>query len=113
MRALLLVLIAVSGWLGLRQMHAAQANEVALTAEEAEVVVYVAPWCSVCEQARAHLDARGARYVARDIEADPAAFDAYRAAGGAGGIPYFVIGGDAMSGFNADALDARLAALGS
>ena len=96
-------------------MQMAQASEMAQAREEAaqsDVVVYVTSWCAVCEQARAHLDAKGVSYYARDIEKDAAAFEAYQALGGTGAVPYFVIGGETMSGFNAQAIDARLAALG-
>lgn len=112
MRVLLLVLIAVSGWIGLTQFRVQQRAEFAAAAEarQAEVVLYMTSWCEVCAAARQHLDARGVDYVARDIEADPAAFEDYRALGGTGAVPLLVIGGETMTGFNAEAVDARLAA---
>lgn len=110
MRVLLLILIAVSGWIGLMQFRVQQRVdlEAAAAAQDAEVVVYQTSWCPVCKQAREHLDARGIAYVARDIEADPAAYDDYRALGGTGAVPLLVIHGESMFGFNADAVDHRL-----
>ena len=110
MRVLLLVLIAVSGWIGLTQFRVQQRAEFEAAAEarDADVVVYVTSWCEVCAAARDHLDSRGVRYVARDIEADPAAFDDYQALGGTGAVPMLVIHGETMTGFNPDAVDARL-----
>ena len=110
MRILLLVLIAVSGWIGLTQFRVQQRAELEAAVEvaDAEVVVYVTSWCAVCKQAREHLDSRGVAYVARDIETDPGAYDDYRALGGTGAVPLMVIRGETVTGFNADAVDARL-----
>ena len=113
MRVLLLVLIALSGWVGLAQFRVQQRAEIAReAAAEAEVVVYVTAWCEVCTQAREHLDARGTAYLARDIETDPAAYEDYRALGGDGALPMVVIGGEAAPGFTPEMLDARLDAAG-
>lgn len=109
MRVLLLVLIALSGWIGLTQFRVQQAVEVeSAQARDAEVVVYVTSWCGVCEQTQAHLKKRGVEFVARDIERDPNAYDDYRQLGGNGTVPLLVIRGETMSGFNADMVDARL-----
>ena len=81
-------------------------------ARDADVVLYGTSWCEVCAQARAHLDARGVAYFSRDIETDPDAFDAYRAQGGNGAVPLLVVGGETLTGFNPEMLDARLAQLG-
>ncbi|OZC04294.1 glutaredoxin family protein [Rubricoccus marinus] len=113
MRVLLVVLIAVSGWLGVRQIHLAQRAEAEQMAASAEVVVYVTSWCEVCAQARAHLESKGVEYVARDIEKSPEAYDAYRARGGSGGVPLIVIGDEALMGFNPESVDVRLRAAGA
>ncbi|MEM1054620.1 MAG: glutaredoxin family protein [Bacteroidota bacterium] len=110
MRVLLLILIAVSGWVGLTQFRVQQNLDLEAMAEaaEAEVVVYQTSWCPVCKEAREHLEARGVPFVARDIETDPAAFDAYRELGGNGAVPLLVIRGETVTGFNAEAVDVRL-----
>ena len=109
MRVLLVILIAVSGWAGLAQFRVQQAvGTESVELRDAEVVVYVTSWCEVCQEAEAHLAKRGIAYVARDIEKDPAAYDAYRALGGNGAVPMTVIRGETLSGFNSDMMDARL-----
>ena len=45
------------------------------------------PNCNTCKKARAFLDARGARYTARDIKADPPGEQELRAWHAASGLP--------------------------
>jgi len=115
MRILLVILIAVSGWAGIRQFQMTQRADLERAATEAvvnaDVVVYVTSWCDVCAAAREHLDVRGIDYVARDIEASPEAYDAYRARGGTGAVPMIVIGDETLMGFNPETVDARLLAM--
>lgn len=106
MRALFLVLVAVSGWVGLTR--AQSAIRPLAPAASGEIVLYEAAWCSVCDSARAYLDRHGVAYVARDVEVDPAAREAYRALGGAGALPLLVIGADTLTGFTPEQMDLRL-----
>ncbi len=113
MRILLVLLIAISGGVGLQQMRMVQRadlDEVSAVAT-ADVIVYVTSWCEECDQAQAHLDASGVDYLARDIETRPEAYDAYRARGGAGAVPMIVIGDETLVGFDPETVDLRLAAL--
>ncbi|MEL6614611.1 MAG: glutaredoxin family protein [Bacteroidota bacterium] len=112
MRILILCLIAVSGWIGLNQVRVQRNVEMAKMASDARIVMYSTEWCDLCDDARAVLDARGVDYVELDIQKDETALDAYATRGGTGAVPLLVIGGESMSGFNAEALDARLRAVG-
>lgn len=106
MRVLFLVLVAVSGWIGLTRAQGV-VRPLAPAASGA-IVVYEAAWCRVCDSARTYLDRRGLAYVARDIEMDPAAREAYRALGGSGALPLLRIGADTLTGFTPERMDARL-----
>lgn len=112
MRLLLLVLIALSGWVGLNTLRVQQHADLARASAEsqADVVLYVTSWCEECDEARDQLDARGITYVARDIETDEAAYDAYRARGGAGVVPLAVVRGEVLPDASPETVEAHLSA---
>lgn len=112
MRILILVLIAASGWIGLNQVRVQRNVEMAQMVSDARVVMYSTEWCELCGDARDLLDARGIDYQEMDIQESDDAMNAYVARGGTGALPLLVIGGESMSGFNAEAVDARLRAVG-
>ncbi|HEY6837553.1 MAG TPA: glutaredoxin domain-containing protein [Geobacteraceae bacterium] len=68
------------------------------------VELYVTSWCGYCKRARAYLDSKGVRYVAYDIEKDPAAKQRHKELGG-NGVPLIIIGSNKISGFSAQAID--------
>lgn len=77
---------------------------------DADVIIYGAEWCGACRQAGAFLRARDIPFVERDIERDPAAAAAMRAAARAAGvstsgIPIIDFRGRIIAGFDRDALE--------
>ncbi|MBI2803077.1 MAG: glutaredoxin family protein [Gammaproteobacteria bacterium] len=75
------------------------------------VVMLGASWCGYCARTRDHLASRKIQYCEYDIEQSAEGASRYRAAG-AGGIPIIFIKHDRLLGFDAEALDAALAANG-
>lgn len=74
----------------------------------ANVVIFTARWCGWCQQALAHLEARGVAYRNRDIDADPEAVRDLRRLTGSTSIPVLDIDGDVVRGFDVDRIDALL-----
>lgn len=76
----------------------ADAAEPRASSEEPQVVLYMTSWCGYCRRTSQLLKALGVDYIAKDIEKDPAAAEAYRK-GGYRGIPIIDIGGNIVQGF--------------
>jgi glutaredoxin len=69
-------------------------------ARQAHIVVYTAPWCSVCRRAKAFLDAKGVSYDDRDVDTSPDDARALRRLNPRASIPTFDIDGSVMVGFS-------------
>lgn len=90
----------------LRRMHARDAAQAAAQMPKG-VVLYGAPWCGYCKQAKAYLAGKGIAY--RDVDVDtPDGMAAFAQVGGRG-IPVLVANGRSVRGFTAAAYDALLA----
>ena len=81
--------------------------------EGGEVVVYKTDWCGVCKQLTADLDRKGVKYVAKDIEKDPAAAAEMRAKAEkkgvkTGSVPIVDVRGELMVGFDRGRLEKLL-----
>lgn len=80
---------------------------------EADVIVYKTEWCGVCKQVQAYLDRKGVKYVAKDIEKDPAAAGELQAKAKekgikTGSVPVIDVRGELMVGFNRARLEQLL-----
>lgn len=80
-------------------------EETGAIAKTPKVVMYMAPWCSVCKHARAWLQAEGIAFVERDIESSQSARSQWEKLGGQG-VPLFTVGRKKISGFSAEAFAA-------
>jgi glutaredoxin len=81
--------------------------------EGGDVVVYKTDWCGVCKQLTAYLDRKGVKYVAKDIEKDPAAAAEMRAKAEkkgvkTGSVPIVDVRGELMVGFDRGRLEKLL-----
>ncbi|HEY8378130.1 MAG TPA: glutaredoxin family protein, partial [Nannocystis sp.] len=70
-------------------------------------------WCGVCKQVQAYLDRKGVKYVAKDIEKDPAAAGELQAKAKekgikTGSVPVIDVRGELMVGFNRARLEQLL-----
>ena len=79
----------------------------------ADVIVYKTDWCGVCKQLTAYLDRKGVKYVARDIEKDPAAASELREKSAkkglkTGSVPVIDVRGELMVGFDRARLESLL-----
>jgi glutaredoxin 3 len=74
-----------------------------------EVVIYTAPWCGWCRKALAYLDQKGVPYENRDIEANPANKSELLQRSGRTSIPFLVIGGESVRGFDQARIEELLA----
>ena len=80
---------------------------------ESEVIVYKTDWCGVCKQLTAYLDRKGVKYVAKDIEKDPAAASELRTKSEekhlkTGSVPVIDVRGELMVGFDRARLETLL-----
>jgi glutaredoxin len=72
------------------------------------VVLYSAAWCGYCTKAKAYLAAKGISYDEVDIDSKDG-MKAYAQAGGGGGVPLLLAGGQRVQGFSPAAYDAVFA----
>lgn len=75
--------------------------------QEHEIVIFTAPWCGVCDQAKRHLDRHGVDYLELDIEASTAARQQFKKAAGRG-VPLAYFGEQRISGFSPGLYDQAL-----
>jgi glutaredoxin len=75
------------------------------------VKLYTTAWCGYCKKAKAHLAARGVPYREIDVETSESGEREYRDLKGRG-VPVILVGSQRMDGFDAQGLDAMLAAAG-
>lgn len=83
--------------------QATQLQETPLQASHprADVELYTTSWCGYCRKARAYLEAHGISYRDYDVEKDPdAAQRMLQLSGGYSGIPFAVINGRKIYGFD-------------
>jgi glutaredoxin len=83
--------------------------EVAQAMRSAPVTLYTTASCAPCDQARALLQARGVPYTEKSVNG-PDDEAQMRAAGGADALPFILVGGNKLSGFEPGALNAALSA---
>lgn len=65
-----------------------------------DVEIFTAPWCGYCKMALAYLDANKIPYTEHDVSANPAAALRQKHLGGGSGIPFAVINGQKIQGWN-------------
>lgn len=72
------------------------------------VEIYTTAWCPACKKAKRWLAERGIAYKEYDIEKNPASALRMNKLGGGGGVPFAVINGETVLGFDANAYQAAL-----
>ncbi len=79
-----------------------------------QVTVYRTSWCAFCHTEMQWLDRLGIPYVAKDIEADPAAHEELmkKINGDFRGVPVTDVAGDIILGFDRPKLQASIQAHG-
>jgi glutaredoxin len=65
------------------------------------VVMFSAPWCGYCREARRYFQANQVAFRERDVDKDPAARREFERLGGAG-LPLILVGDQRLSGFSED-----------
>lgn len=72
------------------------------------VDIYTTAWCPSCKKAKRWLAERGIAYKEYDVERDHEAALRMNKLGGGGGVPFAVINGKTILGFDADGYQAAL-----
>lgn len=67
-----------------------------------QIIIYSTSWCAFCHTEMQWLDKLGIPYIAKDVEADKAAYDELIAKNGGSfsGVPVTDIAGDIVLGFD-------------
>lgn len=75
-----------------------------------QITVYSTSWCAFCHTEMQWLDKLGIPYIAKDVEADEAAYKELveKNGGQYQGVPVTDIAGDVILGFNRPALQAAI-----
>lgn len=91
--------------------EANRARGEATAAPNLSIIMYSTPTCGYCKRARSYFAQRGVPYREYDVSGPSAARDEWKRLGGVG-VPLFVINGRVSSGFTAESMSRKLAALG-
>lgn len=83
-------------------------NPSAVNNKPNSVEIYTTAWCPACKKAKRWLGERGIAYKEYDVEKNPAAAARMKKLGGGGGVPFAVINGKTVLGFDADDYQAAL-----
>ena len=80
------------------------------THQDSEVIIYSTSWCAFCHTEMEWLKKLGVEYVAKDIEAEPAARDELLGKNGGNfqGVPVTDINGELILGFDRPKLEDAL-----
>lgn len=73
----------------------------------AQIVMYTTPTCGYCRLAKQFFNEKNIEYVEKNVIADPAAMQEFRALNESG-VPVFVIDGKKVVGFNKDEISKLL-----
>jgi mycoredoxin len=73
-----------------------------------EVEIFTTAWCGVCKKAKRWLNDRGIAYKEYDVEKDTKAAARMRKLGGGNSVPFAVINGKPLQGFNPNMYQAAL-----
>lgn len=103
MKKLFLILIVVALYQNWHKVENFFHPKAAVTAEQADVVLYATSWCGYCEKARKVLDDEGVAYVEYDIEKSDEGRRQHAALKGRG-VPVLDIGGTVIHGYNERAI---------
>lgn len=78
-----------------------QEQEEALASQSVEI--FTAPWCGYCKKAIAYLELNKVSYEEYDVTTNPTAALRQKMLGGSGGVPFAVINGEVIPGWNKQA----------
>lgn len=67
-----------------------------------EVILYCADMCSDCQKLKDYMQAQGIEYELRDIQENPAHADEVLEETGKLGVPYLIIDGEWVRGYDLD-----------
>lgn len=67
-----------------------------------EVILYSADMCSDCQKIKGYMEAQGIEFELRDIRKNPAYGDEVREKTGKLGVPYLIIDGEWVRGYELD-----------
>ncbi len=91
--------------------HPAQGKPDLPSPGSGQVWIYTTPSCGYCRRAKEHMRLKGIPYVEKDIQANPANYQEFRALGGRG-VPLTLAGGDRHGGYNEKRFEAFLKGAG-
>jgi glutaredoxin len=83
-------------------------NKTSAPARTNSVVLFTAPWCGYCKQAKAYLSGKGIAFQEIDIDTR-SGMTAFAEAGGGGGVPLLIAAGQSVQGFSPAAYDSLFA----
>lgn len=92
----------------LRRLRASASAKAGVAAPTAGIVLFTAPWCRYCTQAKEYLADKGLRYQEHDIDTAEGIAEFARVGGGKG-VPLLVSGKDRVRGYSVASYDALFA----
>jgi len=78
-------------------------------ADQKQIIIYGAGWCSPCHVTKQYLDQKGFKYEYRDIDSNREWLEESVKKSGANSIPVIDIEGEIIIGFDRPRIDAALA----
>jgi len=91
-------------------MYSNEGDRIMTDTATPQITIYSTSWCAFCHTEMQWLDKLGIPYVAKDVEADKAAYEELMAKNGGNyqGVPVTDVAGDIILGFDRPKLQASM-----
>jgi glutaredoxin len=103
-----LAFVLFVGWKRFGDRETRRPAVVSAEVMDVDIEIYTTSGCGYCKRAKAYMDEHQIAYVEKNVETDDALLREFHERGG-NGVPYFIIDGEPLRGWNPESFEEALA----